>query len=447
MRHNRQTEASRTPACILHTVTSNGPALFIDDFPRGTGQGAVDPVNDYVKTSKMTPDWPGSKHSGPKWWWRGEYEWAFPRLIYNSTIAGTQYDYVLTNSYGYAAELKTGTPAPTGIKSVGALGGPAPAYFVSTPSVNQIVKVGEAMTVTWRHNPDSVSGTYSAYLSIDGGRTFAPIPGAQGVAHSNLVTSSYTWTVPASLGGKSTLTADAVVKIQSDGADRFGLSSLFGIVAEGFIPVNDTIDDLDSRVTFTGSGWAQRDLGIPYKGTYSLSPFQTEETHTATFVPNLPHGGVYEVFIHWTDHPNRATNAPVRITHKTGTETKMVDMTQPGGYWMSLGYYEFDAGPTTEVFITTEGTDGGQVVVDGIAFVRRAGYHSVSLHDTPTLHMPGTRSDYLMAVYNLRGQRIATMPASRLNARWAHPNPVSRAMYITRPIRGGDGSRRLLRLH
>jgi hypothetical protein len=114
LRHPRATEASRTPLTIMHSVTCNGPLLLANGLASGerglAPAGHDDPMKDFIYSSRLTIDTliQEYNHSGPKWWRHGSYGWAYPRLFYNSTFNGQTLDYVLTNEWGYARDLKTG---------------------------------------------------------------------------------------------------------------------------------------------------------------------------------------------------------------------------------------------------------------------------------------------------------------------------------------------------
>ncbi len=114
LRNCRATEASRTPATILHSVTCNAPMLIADGSPAGDGGPSDNPVDEYVYTTRMSGDWEGKEtHTGIKWWRPGVYDWSYMLLLYNSTIDGEEYDYVLKNSTGYTKNFITGETAVT----------------------------------------------------------------------------------------------------------------------------------------------------------------------------------------------------------------------------------------------------------------------------------------------------------------------------------------------
>ncbi len=114
LRHPRATEASRTPMTVIHSVTCNGSLMLVNGLASGQRGlepvGSEDPLKDFIYSSRLTIDTLGQEfaHSGPKWWKRGAYSWAFPRLLYNSSFGGATYEYVLTNEWGFSRDVRTG---------------------------------------------------------------------------------------------------------------------------------------------------------------------------------------------------------------------------------------------------------------------------------------------------------------------------------------------------
>ena len=72
--------------------------------------------------------------------------------------------------------------------------------------------------------------------------------------------------------------------------------------------------------------------------------------------------GVYEVFARWSAASNRPTNAEYRVYHENGSTDVIVNQTQTGGAWVSLGTYTLDN--ASEVSVLKN--DGGYVVADAI---------------------------------------------------------------------------------
>jgi RHS repeat-associated protein len=85
--------------------------------------------------------------------------------------------------------------------------------------------------------------------------------------------------------------------------------------------------------------------------------------NTATWTLSVPTSGSYEVFSRWTQHPNRATNAPYTVNHASGSTTVLVNQEAGGGTWFSLGTFTFSAGSAT-VTLTDQAND--YVIADAV---------------------------------------------------------------------------------
>jgi len=93
--------------------------------------------------------------------------------------------------------------------------------------------------------------------------------------------------------------------------------------------------------------------------------------HSATYTPDLPKAGKYEVRISYSPNQNRATNVPVSVTHAGGTTAVTVNQRKAppvSETFVSLGTFSFEKGKSGRVVITNEGADG-YVVIDAIVFL------------------------------------------------------------------------------
>jgi hypothetical protein len=93
-------------------------------------------------------------------------------------------------------------------------------------------------------------------------------------------------------------------------------------------------------------------------------------TKSATFRPNLPVGGTYEVSMWWPAQTSYAwaSNAPVDILSSSGTNTLLVNQKTNGSRWVVLGTYTFAAGTNGWVRIRTGNTTGTYVIADAVRF-------------------------------------------------------------------------------
>lgn len=112
--------------------------------------------------------------------------------------------------------------------------------------------------------------------------------------------------------------------------------------------------------------------GNPRYDNYLFSPVaEGGATASATYQPNLPRNGLYDVYVWYAAGANRCSNSPWEIVHKRGTETIQVDQTANGGRWTLLASgKEFESGKKGHVRLSNKGTPAKSVVVaDAVAFV------------------------------------------------------------------------------
>ena len=93
---------------------------------------------------------------------------------------------------------------------------------------------------------------------------------------------------------------------------------------------------------------------------------------SATFTPNLPRTGLYEVRVSHNSNIRRANGVPVTVRHSKGKTVVKIDEGKPapiGKLFRSLGLFHFKKGREGSVTISTEGTDGKYVIVDSVQFL------------------------------------------------------------------------------
>lgn len=112
----------------------------------------------------------------------------------------------------------------------------------------------------------------------------------------------------------------------------------------------------------------------PYVGLgYIHDMKEGKGTKSVTFTPDLPKAGRYEVRVAHCYNVRRATNTPVTIHHAGGDTVVRINQQEEPAHdrlFRSLGVYEFTAGKSGFVRISTEGTDPTKVVVaDAVQFL------------------------------------------------------------------------------
>ena len=91
----------------------------------------------------------------------------------------------------------------------------------------------------------------------------------------------------------------------------------------------------------------------------------------ATFTPDLPRAGRYEVFVAYANNPNRATNVPVKIHHADGMTTVTIDQKRKPAVkdlLQSVGVFRFEKGRRGSVEVSNEGTTG-YVTIDAVKWI------------------------------------------------------------------------------
>lgn len=131
------------------------------------------------------------------------------------------------------------------------------------------------------------------------------------------------------------------------------------------------VDNSDPQVAFSGV-WSNSTSVAGYWGNnYAHDGDELKGIKMAVFRPNLPATDLYDVYLRWTTHPNRATNVPVDLVHPAGVETVSVDQTQHNGTWMRLLTTNFNAGTNGYLRLRTMGTSGF-VIADAARWVSAA---------------------------------------------------------------------------
>ena len=132
----------------------------------------------------------------------------------------------------------------------------------------------------------------------------------------------------------------------------------------------------ETAATLVGT-WQYSTHTPPYLGIgYLHDQKEGKGAKSATFTPDLPHAGRYEVRLAHCYNVRRATNTPVTIRHAEGETTVRVNQQEEpphGRLFRSLGTFRFERGRGGSVRISNEGTDGKYVIADGVQFIPMAG--------------------------------------------------------------------------
>ena len=136
---------------------------------------------------------------------------------------------------------------------------------------------------------------------------------------------------------------------------------------EGYV-----MDDTDAKIK---GEWLHSISSGPFLlYNYQFAFQSAKETASATYEPQLPDDGNYEVMLLFSADRNRSKKAKVTIDCGDGKNHLLqVDMTKRApaeNPWHSLGTYNFSKGTPGKVIISNQG-DGGVVVADGVRFLKK----------------------------------------------------------------------------
>ncbi len=106
---------------------------------------------------------------------------------------------------------------------------------------------------------------------------------------------------------------------------------------------------------------------------YDFAVSKKTADSTATYKPNVPKAGKYDVYIRYAQGSNRATKVPWTVSHKGGKVNAVIDQQKQGGEWIQIANgVEFDAGKSDKQYAEVNngtGSEGAVVVADAVAFV------------------------------------------------------------------------------
>jgi len=128
----------------------------------------------------------------------------------------------------------------------------------------------------------------------------------------------------------------------------------------------------ETAATLVGT-WQYSTHTPPYVGIgYLHDQREGKGTKSATFTPDLPHSGRYEVRLAHCYNVRRSTNTPVTIRHAEGEITVRINQQEEPPYgrlFRPLGIFRFERGRAGYVRISNEGTEDKYVIADAVQFI------------------------------------------------------------------------------
>ncbi len=183
------------------------------------------------------------------------------------------------------------------------------------------------------------------------------------------------------------LTAKAVVAnaVNSLEGVSIGLYTINSGVRQPVLPVkldmaaSEIVDNHDTGFSTSGT-WRESSASNEYEGS---SYYTTQVGATATWTPNLPVSGTYNVYAWWCYWGTRDTNALYTINYAGGASDSIrINQQQDAGQWILLGTYNFDAGTSGNVTVTRDSASTGSSTSADAVMFEEVGGATVNVDET-----------------------------------------------------------------
>jgi hypothetical protein len=157
------------------------------------------------------------------------------------------------------------------------------------------------------------------------------------------------------------------IRVLDNFSDATNIATVDGIML-AYITGDIVLDNADPEVSYSGSWSTGSAAADKYLGDYRFADSTGSGTATATFRPNFPNTGLYDVFVWYPQGGNRATNSPWTISAFDGNSDISVNQQTNGGGWLQIAATRpFAAG--TNGFVRLANNAGPSVVVtDAVKF-------------------------------------------------------------------------------
>ncbi len=130
------------------------------------------------------------------------------------------------------------------------------------------------------------------------------------------------------------------------------------------------VDNTEAKLVGT---WKRSIHTPPFVGVGYIHDMKEKKGEkSATFTPELPRAGIYEVRVSHNSNIRRANGVPITVRHAEGETLVKINEGEPAPIrhlFRSLGRFSFRQGRNGSVTIGTQGTEGKYVIVDAVQFI------------------------------------------------------------------------------
>ena len=128
------------------------------------------------------------------------------------------------------------------------------------------------------------------------------------------------------------------------------------------------LDNTNAEASYVGSWSTSSSAADKYKADYRFASTANSVTATATFRPDFPNAGLYDVFVWHSVSGNRATNAPWTISFFGGSTNILVNQQINGGGWFQIAAARPFAAGTNGFVQLGNYASNSVVIADGVKF-------------------------------------------------------------------------------
>lgn len=99
----------------------------------------------------------------------------------------------------------------------------------------------------------------------------------------------------------------------------------------------------------------------------NVAPLNTP-TATASYIPNIPATGYYNVYISYSTGTNRSSAAHWQVHHSGGVADFRINQKIDGATWLLIGNFHFEQGTGGKVMLLNDASEGSVVTCDAVRF-------------------------------------------------------------------------------
>ncbi len=192
------------------------------------------------------------------------------------------------------------------------------------------------------------------------------------------------------------------------------------------------------QATYYGVWTIATSASDKFSSSYKYASTTTgSDSAEAVFRPNFTVPGYYDVYIWYSEGPNRSTDVPVLTTFQGGSVSTSINQTLPGGSWQLLAARQYFATGTNSFVRIGNGTGetGKVVIADAVEWVYSAG------QDAPVNGtVPGWWANYYFGTNSVNGSALGANGYSLLANYVLGTSPIDPAstlIFTISPLKHG----------